>query len=341
MQNESWKIDSGIINKWSSKFHGWYHYPEHLISTQLADGMEFKSVDCPLVFQIEGDNKWYMFYTGFEGVGYQTMLVSSKDLICWENKGLVMSYGGAGVYDFGGVSFGGLLFQSYNLKDKRILKRVNGMYQALYGCYPKQGGYEIRPGAEGRAISKDGLKWERISNERPILSVDGANEWEKDCIYQPWLLEHDGKYYNFYNAANGIYEQIGVAFSEDLLNWERYKINPILENGEKGSYDEYFCSDGKVFYDEDHWVMFYFGVKIEQEVWSAHIMAAFSYDLLHWTKDSEPLYKAGDHPEGLDKNFAHKISIVFNPVNDVLYMYYNAVGIRGRGIGLITSKKII
>ncbi|GHT19048.1 hypothetical protein FACS1894189_7600 [Planctomycetales bacterium] len=82
--------------------------------------------------------------------------------------------------------------------------------------------------------------------------------------------------------------------------------------------------------------MFYFGVGNG----GAHIMIAFSLDLVHWTADPEPLYKAGGHPTGLDKQFAHKISLVYNPKNDTYYLHYCACGNKGRTIGLLTSKKL-
>jgi hypothetical protein len=66
-----------------------------------------------------------------------------------------------------------------------------------------------------------------------------------------------------------------------------------------------------------------------------------SGSLHHWTANPEPLYKAGSNPSGLDKQYAHKISLVWNPANDTWYMYYCAVGNQGRGIGLITSKPVI
>lgn len=66
--------------------------------------------------------------------------------------------------------------------------------------------------------------------------------------------------------------------------------------------------------------------------------AAYSRDLLNWTKDPEPLYKAGGNPSGLDQQYAHKVSLTYNAANGTFYMHYNAVGARGRGIGLITSK---
>ncbi|HEY0827095.1 MAG TPA: hypothetical protein VGE40_03295 [Bacilli bacterium] len=302
--------------------------------------MNFQSVDCPLVFQIAGDKAWHMFYTGYNGTGYQTMQAKSTNLTDWESSNLVMSYGKKGAFDHGGVTFGGALFETYGLKDARILKQREGTYWVLYGCYLNQGGYEIRPGAQGAAISEDGFHWDRLSDSLPILSIEGAEVWEEDCIYQPWLVEHETKYYNFYNAANKNFEQMGLAVSDDLIRWHRYPHNPVIPNGSQHSFDEIFCADGKVFYDEDHWVMFYFGVSDVSDRRSAHIMAAYSLDLVHWTKDPEPLYKAGGHPFGLDEHYAHKISIVYHPENDTFYMYYCAVGNKGRGIGLITSKLI-
>ena len=106
--------------------------------------------------------------------------------------------------------------------------------------------------------------------------------------------------------------------------------------GPKGSYNQKFSADPKVFRDGDHWVNIFFGVGKG----GAHIMAAFSRDLTHWTVDPEPLYKAGGNPSGLDKQYAHKSSLVWNPANETYYLFYNAVGNKGRGIGLITSKPL-
>lgn len=331
---ENAAIDAATLDAWAAPYRGWHYYPDFVVPPSPDDGLGFTMVDTPLVWLHNGE--WRMFYTGFDGCGYQTALAVSADLVHWTPKGLVMSFGKPGAFDYGGVTFGGLLFESYDVKAPRTLKRFQDKYWVLYGCYPRQGGYEIRPGAEGLAWSDDGDAWRRASEDMPILSVVGAAEWEKDCIYQPWLLEHDGVFYDFYNAANGGIEQMGVATSRDLAHWERFAGNPVVRNGGAGAYDEQFCSDGKVFRDGDHWTMVYFGVGRGD----AHIMVAFSRDLLHWTQHPEPLYKAGGNPSGLDKQYAHKISLVYSPANDTFYMYYCAVGGRGRGIGLITSRPV-
>ena len=152
---------------------------------------------------------------------------------------------------------------------------------------------------------------------------------------------------------------IGLATSKDLNKWERHDNNPVLrvcarhDNKICDGFDTQFASDAKVFWDnggtkddgnavenddddDAHWVMFYFGVGKG----GAHIMIAHSKDLVHWVPDPVPLYAAGGNPSGLDKQYAHKISLVRNPCNETFYMFYCAVGDAGRGIGLITSKPV-
>ena len=332
-------INPETVKRWSKPYRGWHYHPDHVIGAKpdIKGFEDIRMTDVPTVFQLPGDSKWYMTFIGFDGKGYQSFLAESNDLLHWTNMRLAMGYGPEGSFDYGGVVLGAFLYGDYDIKTPRILKRYKGKYFSLYGAYPRQGGYELRPGYEGVACSDDGLSWRRAKDE-PILSVHqkDCGTWEKDCIYQPWLVEHKGKFYNFYNAANGGIEQMGLALSDDLLEWRRYAHNPVIPNGPKGSYNEKFSSDGKVFRDKDHWVNLFFGVGKG----GAHVMAAFSRDLLHWTVDPEPLYKAGGNPSGLDKKYAHKISLLWNPEDKTWYMFYNAVGNKGRGIGLITSKPL-
>ncbi len=332
-------IDSETLDRWSAPYRGWHYHAEHVIPSDLKiPGHEdFHNFDVPTVYQLPGrPDRWYMSYIGFDGQGYNSFVAESTDLVRWTNHRLAMGFGPEGQFDHGGRVIGAFLYESYDLKAPRLLKRRDGKYWTLYGCYPRQGGYELRPGYEGVAASEDGLVWRRAKDE-PILSVHDPDcgEWEKDCIYQPWLVEHRARFYNFYNAANGGIEQIGLAFSENLLDWKRYPGNPVIRN-RPGGYDERFAADGKVFRDGDHWSMFYFGVGRG----GAHVMVAFSRDLEHWTAHPEPLYKAGGHPAGLDRQYAHKISLVYRPENDTFYMHYCATGVQGRGIGLITSKPL-
>jgi predicted GH43/DUF377 family glycosyl hydrolase len=341
---QSRDIDSATLAQWSAPFRNWHYWPSHVIpeNPPLPGMTNVLGTDVPTVFQIPGDDKWYLSFVAFDGVGYQSYVAESMDLIHWGNYRLAMGYGPKGEFDHGGRVIGAYLYESYDLKAARLLKKRDGKFWTLYGAYPLQGGYELRPGSEGIAVSDDGLNWRR-AKDQPVLSIQDPDcaDWEKSCIYQPWLVEHNGRFFDFYNAAKGSREQTGLAFSTDLLNWMRYPANPIIRN-RPDSYDSGFCSDPKVFRDGDHWTMIYFGVGFR----AAHIMIAFSRDLVHWTADPEPLYKAGGHPGGLDKRYAHKVSLVYNPKNDTFYMFYDAVpgkaGVitEGRGIGLLTSKAV-
>lgn len=332
-------IDPATITAWSAPYRNWYYQPDHVISSapKIAGYEDFKNTDVPTVYQLPGEtDKWYMSFIGFNGHGYNSFVAESADLVKWSNPKLAMGFGNKGEFDYAGRVVGGFLFESYDIKAPRVLKQKDGKYWTLYGAYP-QPGYETRPGYEGIASSADGLTWHR-AQETPALSIHDSDVgvWENDCIYQPWLVESNGAYYDFYNAAHGANEQSGIATSTDLFHWNRTPDNPAIANG-NSDFDTIMASDPKVFRDDDHWTMFYFGLGGNGH---ANIMAAFSTDLLHWTASPEPLYVAGGNPSGLDAEHAHKISLVYNPANDTFYMYYCAVGNAGRGIGLITSKPL-
>jgi hypothetical protein len=332
-------IDRETLDRWSAPYRGWHYHPDHVIPAKPSiPGHEgFHSTDVPCVYQVPGrPDTWFMSFIAFNGQGYNSFVAESTDLVHWSRPRLAMGFGPANEFDHGGCVVGAFLYESYELEAPRLLKPRGGTYWSLYGCYPRQGGYELRPGYEGVAVSDDGLTWRR-AKDAPILSVQDPDcgAWERDCIYQPWLVENQGRFLNFYNAANGGIEQTGLAFSADLLDWVRYPANPVIRVRE-GGYDAQFASDPKVFRDGDHWTMFYFGVGQG----GAHIMVAFSRDVVHWTAHPEPLYKAGGNPSGLDRQYAHKISLIHNPKNGTFYLHYCACGPQGRGIGLITSKRI-
>jgi len=333
-------VDIDTIKKWSAPYRGWHYHPDHVIppKPEIEGFADVYMTDVPTVYQLPGDTKWYMSFIGFNGRGYQSFVAESNDLLNWTNMRLAMGFGREESFDFGGCVLGAFLFGDYRIKAPRTLKKKDEMYWSLYGAYAKQGKYEIDPGYEGIASSEDGLAWKR-AKEQYILSVHDKDvlDWERDSIYQPWLVEYEGEYYNFYNAKRmpEWVEQIGLATSKNIFDWKRHPENPVLRVRSDG-FDADFVADGKVFKDGDHWTMFYFGVGKG----GAHVMVAFSRDLLHWVADPEPLYKAGGNPSGLDSQHAHKISLVWNPENKSWYMHYCAVGKKGRGIGLITSRPL-
>lgn len=315
-----------------------YKYNKLVVAASGLAG-EFDSIytDVPFLFRHNG--KFCMTYVGFDGIGYQTALSVSDDLIHWQRQGLLIGRGEHGSINEFNVAMTSIL-KDDELFGTGELKKVNGRYVGTYHAYPKPG-YEAGPAIIGLCFSDDLKKWEL---SQAILCAEDGADWERGGLYKSYLVENNGTYYLFYNAKDKIQwpwtEQTGVAISSDLINWRRYPGNPILHAGAKGAFDDVFASDPCVHKYEKNWIMFYFGNSSDGH---AREGAAFSSDLLQWDKSDEILIDTGI-PGAVDSTHAHKPGII--GVNGVLYHFYCAVApntaIEGkvdRGISLAVSNE--
>jgi predicted GH43/DUF377 family glycosyl hydrolase len=291
------------------------------------------SVDCPFVFHHQG--RYYMTFEGFDGLGYQTGLASSSDLLTWNKEGCILKRDPSTPVLKYNVAMNWILREN-GLYSPGNLKQVGGYYLGAYHAYPKAG---LEQGAAviGLCRSKDLRHW--LVDSPCLLPEDGA-EWERGGLYKPCLVLHKDRYYIFYNAKNQVeepwHEQTGVAFSTDLKHWTRYAGNPIVANGQPGSPDEIFASDPCVLQDRNEWVLFYYGLDAKGV---ARELAASSPDLLHATKCNQILVDVG--PRGsVDSAYAHKPSLI--QYQGDLYHYYCAVstvnGREVRGISVARSR---
>ena len=290
---------------------------EVLKASGVAGTYDEKAVDCPFVFW--HNDKYYMMHVGFDGVGYQTGMAVSHDLLHWEKEAVIFRRGEQNGWDKGGIA-GMWILKENDLHKKPSLKKYNGKYWMIYHSYPEKG-YEAGPAEIGLAYTDDESlhSWTRIS--QPILSWKQGNLWEKHGLYKGCLVEQEGKFYLFYNAKDSEnwkwHEQIGMAVSDDLLNWERVGSDPVIRNT-AGAWDSYFCADPCVVKDGDNWVMFYYGY----DGIHAQEGIAFSKDLLHWEKGLVPLLHHGQSGD-IDEMHAHKPSVIEK--DGVLYHFYCAV----------------
>lgn len=363
---------------WADQYYrNWTYYPDWVIPPSCLDpdtcpgGNMMKSgpfTDIAQVWRVPGDKNWSMTYTFLDRVGYQTALATSSDLLHWDQSpGVLYSpregrpplewVAQPGDFDYGGSAFVGPLLLDYNISAPRELMRHNGSYWFATFSQPLRDAVEPPPGATGLAASDDGRRW-RHASRVPLLDTlpaHGAQSWEANQIYAPYLLHKDGVVYDFYNANSGRSEQTGLATlplaqfpgvaQPGVRNsaWKRHAANPLLPNGPTCTHQ---AADPKVYWDarlgaSGAWVMLYFGT--DPSLFSgAAINVAFSLDLLTWHKATSPLYKAGGHPGGLDKCEAHKVWVTGSgrTGDDTLYMYYTADDCHGRGIALLTSKPV-
>ncbi|MBE0535562.1 MAG: glycosylase [Phycisphaerae bacterium] len=288
-------------------------------------------VDCPSVYR--AGETWYMMYIVFDGSGYETWLAESADLLTWKKLGRILSFG-ANTWD-AQQKAGYVALQDTTWGGTHALGRHDGRYWLSYiGGALK--GYETDPLAIGLAWSADHTKaaeWNRLN--APVLSPadPDSRHWEKLTLYKSNIL-HDSRrtlghpFVMFYNAkTTSGYERIGIAVSDDMQDWKRFGVEPVIDNGSGISGDPQVVRMG------DLWVMFYFGAFYRPGAFDTF---ACSHDLVHWRTWDGPDLVAPSEP--WDKTYAHKPWLVKH--DGVVYHFYCAVGDQGRVIALATSKDL-
>lgn len=92
--------------------------------------------------------------------------------------------------------------------------------------------------------------WHDLSIAAPVLKPELP--WEKKCIEAPSMLHHKGLYYLFYAGGyNNEPQQINVATSKDGSSWKRLSEQPLLANGEPGSWNSSESGHPGVFTDDN------------------------------------------------------------------------------------------
>jgi hypothetical protein len=166
-------------------------------------------------------------------------------------------------------------------------------------------------------------------------------------------------FYNGKVAGKDWTERIGMAVSDDMVHWRRFRDTPVVDNGRGISGDPQIVRMGgdpergiSRLGTPDVWVMFYFGAfwkkatkesrianresRVERDDTKAFDTFACSYDLVNWTKWPGPHLIEPSEP--WDATFAHKPWMVKHA--GVVYHFYCAVGSEGRQIALAASKDL-
>lgn len=314
----------------------------------ITPGNESKKIDCPSVFR-RGAN-WYMTYIQFDGRGYETWLAKSKDLLQWKILGKILSFGDtvhveAMEWD-ANQKAGYIALQDHTWGGSYKLQKFNKKYWLSY-IGGKETGYENGKLSIGIASTQKNItkphEWKRVAG--PVLSMSDKDVrwWENKKLFKSSIIwdKHKtlGHPFVMYYNANGDtsnntprwrwFERIGMAVSDDMINWKRYNTDPVVHHkiGITG--------DGVIQKIGDVWVMFYFGAFWEGRKNETFNRFACSYDLVNWTDwNGEDLVKSS---EPYDAKYAHKPFVV--KWKGVVYHFYCAVDKQDvRGIAVATSK---
>lgn len=184
----------------------------------------------------------------------------------------------------------------------------------------------------GLARSDDLVDWHRV---RLILDRDESDRYtghniamtsilrENDLFSPGRLKSVDGRYLGVWHAyPEPGYEEgpavIGLAWSDDLMHWERTAPIVYPEDGaawERGGlYKPYICEDDGLYY-------VYYNAKTEQVPWKEQIGVATSPDLVTWTRHTgNPLIRNG-RPGSPDDRFAADPVVLRHKGGWVMYYY--------------------
>ena len=306
-----------------------------------------KKIDCPSVFR-KGKN-WYMTYIVFDGRGYETWLAKSKDLLQWKTLGRILSFGDTSDKD--ATAWDANQRAAYTaLQDTKWggsyqLEKFNNKYWMSF-IGGKENGYESGKLSIGIANTAGDItkphEWNRVGD--PVLSASDIDVrwWENRKLFKSSVIWDKNKtlghpFVMYYNANGDTsnntpkwrwFERIGMAVSDDMINWKRYQTDPVVHHkiGITG--------DGVIQKINDVWVMFYFGAFWENRTKETFNRFACSYNLVNWTDwNGDDLIKSS---ESYDEKYAHKPFVV--KWKGVVYHFYCAVDNKdNRGIAVATS----
>jgi predicted GH43/DUF377 family glycosyl hydrolase len=311
----------------------------------LVPNDEQHKMDCPTVF-CKG-KYWYMTYLIYSGRGYETWLAKSKDLLNWENLGKQMSFGEADKWD-DNQKAGYNALTSTKWGGNYKLSKFDGKYWMSY-FGGKEKGYETEPLSIGMAhVEKNpwvAQEWRRL--EKPVLtSADVDVRWweNRNKLFKSSVIADKEKltghqFVMYYNAVGDSllnnkktrwYERIGMAVSDDMINWKRFQKNPVVHHPVG------ITGDGVIQQINNTWVMFYFGAFWEDRKGAFNRFAA-SNDLVNWTDwNGENLIQSS---ENYDELYAHKSFVLKH--KGIVYHFYCAVNKKDqRGIAVATSKDL-
>ena len=205
----------------------------------------FDSANLQKLTVLKEDTGYKMWYTASDASGVQRLgLATSLDGINWSkyDQNPVLVSGGTGSWNEALV------------KGPSVLK-IDGIY---FMWFIGQSA-EHEPGI-GLAYSSDGIIWEEDANN-PVMQRVPGNAWESQYSTGPHVSQReDGSFLMVYMGYDGTHRRIGMAHSQNGIDWNRNTHNPIVAIGEAGSWNADVSSDPfALILEPGHYAFWYTG----------------------------------------------------------------------------------
>jgi len=186
------------------------------------------------------NNKYWMWYTGYQNGVQKIGLATSPDGVNWtrHSGNPVLTAGESAAWDAQSV------FAPFVIFDGKSFK----MWYHGRGRYVQAAGY---------AESADGINWTKHPTN-PVLPPI-PNSWESYTIGVNTVVFANGIYQLWYGGNDGTVTRLGYAISADGKTWERYGSNPIFQAGASGAWDSATLGGFCVLRESNAYKMWYSG----------------------------------------------------------------------------------
>jgi len=294
-------------------------------------------VDSPSVFRYR--RRWYMVHLVFRNNGYETLLASSPDLLNWKLEGTILPFR-PGAWDARQAA-GYIALQDPEWGGSAELGIHDGRYWMTYLGGP-DAGYEGGPlsiGVASTTTPDKPIPWKRL--DAPVLAPSDPDTryWERSKLFKSTVIRDPHAslgaqfvmYYNATGAGGFGNETIGMALSDDMVRWRRYREAPVVLPYEW--HGAAVAGDPQVVRIGDLWVMFFWNT-IDTAPNGRFDSFACSYDLVNWTRWEGQKLTGPVKP--YEYNQSAKPWVIKH--NGVVYHYHDAQGTDGQvTIALATS----
>jgi predicted GH43/DUF377 family glycosyl hydrolase len=200
----------------------------------------------------------------------------------------------------------------------------NERYKMWYCGYDS---HEVGSKKIGYATSPDGINWTKYPGN-PVLKPDPYPSYDFAGIWNPMVIK-DGDTYKMWYPSIGVVEEkvvlpICYATSSDGINWVKYPGNPVLLQGEPGSWDDTWVCEPSVLKRNGIYEMWYSGASQEG---AEEILPYFntgyatSVDGINWEKHGIVLEHG--EPGDWDAWTAFAVTVIFE--NDTYKMWYTGI----------------
>ena len=191
---------------------------------------------------------YLMWYSGFDADGFIRIgHARSNDGIHWKKykNNPVIDLGAPGEWDDFWINAPKVIFH-------------HGKFHLWYWGVNTSG---FGGSAMGYATSRDGIHWEKHP-ANPVMVAGPEGAWDDFYVSNGDVLYQNGTFRMWYGGfGNEDFTEgsIGLAMSEDGVEWHKHPRSPVMTPGDPGEWDEIFDTGAEMYYDGSIYHMWFHG----------------------------------------------------------------------------------